>query len=400
MRWTLFLLISLYTAPILAGASTQQYLFARADIERVKAAAEAGDHSFDPALNALRRDAEAAMSAGPFSVTFDDVMPPSGDKHDYVSMAKYWWPDPQNPHGPYIRRDGVANPAAGVGDKAQRRGLYRAVEALGSALYFFGDDKYAAKATALIRVWFVDEETRMNPNMQFGQYVPGRNDGRPFGIIETRPFLMILDAVQLLRGSAAWTDRDDAALQEWFSDYLDWLLTSDWGRRESANGNNHETSCNLQIAAYALFVNKPDIAGSIFEKFKTQIILQIEPDGGMPREIARTKGLHYSSMNLSLMLHIAELASSQGVDLYDFETPDGRSLKKAFQFLKPYFAAPETWPFQQITEPEPDYDELFYILRRAHRLDPEYDAQTVLRARCGKDFVGHRGRLYWPRFAD
>ena len=123
-------------------------------------------------------------------------------------------------------------------------------------------------------------------------------------------------------------------------------------------------------------------------------------DGSMPREIARTKGLHYSSMNLGLMLHIAELAASQGVDLYSFETEDGRSMKKAFQYLKPFFSAPESWPHQQIEESDPDYDDLFYILRRAHLLDTQYEAEKVLRTRYGGEYAEHRGQLYWPRVGD
>ena len=394
-RLSTFVLTLALTFSAMAG---QQFMFSGADIQRVKVAIQSGDRSFDTALDALRKDAEKALDAGPFSVTFDEFMPPSGNPHDYVSMAKYWWPDPDNPDGPWIRKDGVTNPLADAGDKAARRGLYQSVEALGVAYHFFGDERYAARAAELIRTWFIDSETRMNPHMQYGQYVPGRDEGRPYGIIETRPFVWILDAVHLMQGSEAWTDDDHAALQGWFSDYLDWLLTSEWGKREANNGNNHETACNLQMAAYALFADRPQVAAAIFEKFKTQNILQIEPDGSMPREIARTKGLHYSNMNLGLMLHIAELAASRGTDLHSFETGDGRSMKQAFEFLKPYFANPDEWPHQQIEDSDPDYDGLFYILRRTHHLDAGYDAESVLRARYGDDFVTHRGRLYWPRF--
>ncbi len=380
--------------------SAQQFLFSGADIERVKAAVQAGDRKYDAALAVLRRDAEEALGKGPFSVTFDETTPPSGDPHDYVSMAPYWWPDPEDPDGPYIRRDGLVNPAASGGDKAARRDLYQSVEALGTAYYFFGEERYAAKAASLIRTWFIDPATRMNPHMQYGQYVPGRNEGRPFGIIETRVFQEILDAVQLMKDSEAWTSTDHRALQRWFSDYLDWLLTSEWGRFESSNGNNHETACNLQMISYALFADRPEVADAIFEQFKQRIILQIEPDGSMPREIARTKGLSYSSMNLELMLHIAGLASPRGVDLYAFETEDGRSLKKAFEFLKPFFSAPQDWPYQQITQPSPNNNTLFYILRRAHLLDASYDAETVLQAYYGEVYAGHRGQLYWPPAED
>lgn len=374
----------------------QQFLFSGADIERVRAAVRAGDPKFDPALETLRRDAEDALAAGPFSVTFDETFAPSGDRHDYVSMAPYWWPDPANPNSPYIRRDGVVNPASRVGDKTARRNLYRSVEALGTAYYFFGEERYAAKAAGLIRTWFIEPATRMNPHMQYGQYVPGRNEGRPFGIIETRVFQEILDAVQLIRGSGAWTSADHKGLQQWFSDYLDWLLASEWGRFECSNGNNHETACNLQMISYALFTDRPDMADEVFGRFKQQNILQIEPDGSMPREIARTKGLSYSTMNLGLMLHIADLAASRGIDLHAFETEDGRSLKKAFEFLKPYLSTPENWPYQQISEPDPNNDTLFYILRRAYLLDAQYDAETVLQAHYGDGYTGHRGQLYWP----
>ena len=294
----------------------------------------------------------------------------------------------------------MTNPDAGLGDKAQRRGLYRAVEALGAAYYFFDEEKYAAKAAELIRVWFINVDTRMNPHMQYGQYVPGRNEGRPYGIIETRPFIRIVDAVQLLTGSNAWTDEDHTELQKWFAEYLDWLLISEWGQKESLNGNNHETACNLQIVSYALFVDRGDIADLIFQRFKNHIIFQIEPDGRMPREIARTKGLHYSCMNLSLMLHLAELAESQGVDLYSFQTLDGRSLSAAFDFLMPYIQIPEQWPYQQIETSQPDYDEIFYILRSAHKMNAAVNVEQILTERYGSGFASHRGQLYWPNAKD
>lgn len=210
-------------------------------------------------------------------------------------------------------------------------------------------------------------------------------------------FQEILDAVQLMKGSEAWTTADHQTLQQWFSDFLDWLLTSEWGRFESSNGNNHETACNLQMIAYALFADRPDVAGEIFGRFKQQNILQIEPDRSMPREIARTKSLSYSSMNLGLMLHIADLAASRGIDLHAFETEDGHSLKKAFEFLKHYFSTPEDWPYQQITQPNPNNDTLFYILRRAHLLDARYEAENVLQTRYGDEYTEHRGQLFWPR---
>lgn len=385
-----------HETPDLSESPAQQFRFSGADIQRVKTAIRDGDRKYDAALETLRSEAERALEAGPFSVTFDEAVAPSGDRHDYVSMAPYWWPDPDNPDGPYIRRDGEVNPAATGGDKAARRDLYQAVEALGTAYHFFGEEQYAAKAASLIRTWFIEPTTRMNPHMQYGQYVQGRNEGRPFGIIETRVFQEILDAVQLIRGSEAWTSEDHQALQQWISDYLDWLLTSEWGRFECNNGNNHETACNLQIISYALFADRPEVADEIFERFRQQNILQIEADGSQPREISRTKSLSYSTMNLALMLHIADLAASRGIDLYAFETEDGRSLKKAFDFLKPYFSAPESWPHQQITELNPESDTLFYILRRAHLLEAQYDAESVLQAYHGEAFTGHRGRLYWP----
>lgn len=379
----------------------QHFAFTFSDVKKVKTALRNDNFQFDAALQKLQHQADQAHEQGPFSVVFDDQRPPSGDKHDYMSMGKYWWPDPDNPDGPYIRRDGVTHPEADRGDKVQRRGMYRAVETLGLAYYFFEQEQYAQHAADLLRTWFIDPETRMNPHLRYGQYIPGRNTGRQYGIIETRPFVRVLDAVQFLRQSAAWTEDNQTAIEQWFSHYLDWLLTSDFGKKEGSNGNNHETAYYYQVASFALFVNKSNVASDVFNnQFKRIVAEQIEPDGRQPREIERTKGLHYSSMNLSLMFHICGLAASQGMDLYHYQTPDGRSVEKSFEFLLPFFKNPEAWPYQQIEKSDPDYDELFHILRRTSEHFAQNDFESILRARYADEYYSHRGQLYWPYFED
>ena len=251
-------------------------------LQKVRAHLGKGDRSFDPALAALKRDAQAALKAGSYSVVNKRATPPSGDKHDYMSQATYFWPNPKTPNGlPYIRRDGEGNPETGnLPDHAAMNKMESEAATLAMAYYFTGDEKYAAKASQLLRAWFLDPATRMNPNLQYAQAIPGVNTGRGIGIIDTHGLADLLDYVGLLAGSTAWTASDQRGLEKWFSEYLQWLRVSKQGRQESAEKNNHGTYYDLQVAAFALFTGNEKLAVKVLRNVgPKRISVQIEPDG-------------------------------------------------------------------------------------------------------------------------
>lgn len=126
-----------------------------------------GDAAIAPAWTALKSAADRALVFGPFSVVDKTVVPPSGDKHDYMSLAPYWWPDSKTVGGlPYVRRDGERNPEIDrITDHQAMDRMVSAAETLALAAYLGGEDQYARKAAALLRAWFIDPATRMNPNL-------------------------------------------------------------------------------------------------------------------------------------------------------------------------------------------------------------------------------------------
>lgn len=354
-----------------------------------------------PARDLLIQAADRALQLKPPSVMDKAKMPPSGDKHDYMSVGPYWWPDPSKPQGlPYIRRDGEVNPGYHSNDYDRRPlgELISAVSTLSLAFRETREERYARGAVKLLRVWFLDPATRMNPNLNFGQAIPGITEGRGIGIIDTLGLASTVQSCQWLETSQAFTSSDRAGLKAWIGAYLDWLLTSKNGREEAAAKNNHGTWYDVQVAAFALYTERPDLARKVAEEAKVErIAAQIEPDGAMPHELARTKSFSYSVMNLRGFFDLADVARSAGVDLWRFQSADGRSVRKALEYLAPYVDPARTWPHEQIAggvTPEMRV-ELAVLLRRAALAfgDPKYER---IASAAGPGWLTHRAQLIWP----
>ena len=311
-----------------------------------------------------------------YSVMDKKQVPPSGDKHDYMSTGPYWWPDPTKSDGlPYIRKDGLRNPEYyEITDSQEMDKVEDDAEILALAYYFTKNEKYAQWASQVIKTWFLNSETRQNPNLNFGQAIPGKNTGRGIGIIETRALFRVIDAAILLQGSSSWSKKNHKALKKWFSEYLTWLTESPIGKDEADEHNNHGTHYSVQAIAYALFTNRTEIALAEIEIFKNRMESQLKADGSQPFELARTKSWDYVNMNLDGYFIVAQLAENYKVDLWQYETKEGKNIKKCVDWLVPYLKNEKKWDYEQIKKME--YGESVRILKIASQkyLNPDYDA--------------------------
>jgi hypothetical protein len=355
-----------------------RYVSALDALPVVRARLAVGDPEVVPALTALVTEAEDALTVGPFSVTGKRRLPVSGDPHDYYSIGPYWWPNPATADGlPYVRRDGEVNPEFLQTDRTPLEAMVTAVTTLCRAYAFTGRRDCAARAVLLLRVWFLDEATRMTPHLDYGQAIPGHCMGRGIGIIDTLGLAtQLLPALGLLEDCAAWPEQERAALQRWFHAYLAWLLTSPHGIDEGTYFNNHGVAYDLQCAVFALFLGAEALARQLLAGVPARrIAAQIEPDGRQLHELARTKSLSYASMNLSLFLGLTAAGRTVGLDLAAYASPDGRSIRRALDWLLPfYLGAP--WPHQQISPYA--FEAAYPLLRQAARLfdDPSYADQA------------------------
>ena len=339
-------------------------------------------HPTPAIVSAVRVGADWAMNVGPYSVMDKQETPPSGDKHDYMSLAPYWWPNPATPNGlPYVRRDGQTNPERyKVPDDREFNETVNAVHALALGYYFTGNEGYAARAALLLRTWFLNPATRMNPNLNYAQAVRGVNTGRGIGLIDVRGFPRLLDGITLISASRALTEEDKAGLRQWFSEYLNWLQTSRNGRDESDAKNNHGSWYDQQIVGIALYLGDEPLAHSVAETAKTKrIALQIKPNGSEPLELARTKSFSYSAFNLDALAHLAREASLAGVDLWSYRAPDGASIRAALNDLVPYATGAKKWTHTAINGVDGNEltDPLLYAALGYH--DPAYlkDAEQM-----------------------
>jgi hypothetical protein len=285
----------------------------------------------------------------PVTITASQSPRSSGGLHDYFSEGDYWWPDPKNPGGPYIQRDGMSNPQ---NFNAHREALIRLsliVPALTAAWELTGDRKYSDHAGRHLSAWFVDPATRMNANLQYAQAISGVTKGRGTGIIDTLHLVEPARAATLLMAAGSLDGGPE--IQKWFADYLEWMRTSKNGQQERDAKNNHGTCWVLQAGEFARFTKNTDAMEWCRNRFKTVLVPgQIAANGSLPLELRRTKPYSYSLFDMDVLCGIAQSLATRADDLWNFATSDGRGLRKLMEFMYPFIKDKSAWPFAHDVE--------------------------------------------------
>ncbi|WP_339128141.1 alginate lyase family protein [Streptomyces sp. f51] len=319
---------------------------------RTRARLQHGDRRLARTLRELTARADNWLDQGPWTVVDKPRPAPGGDVHDYLSQAPYWWPSKpataDNPWGcPYVQRDGQRNPEVDTGtDRQDAEKVFDSTYDLALAWYYTGEKRYAVKAAQVLRTWFLDPATRMNPNLDHGQFIPCRYDGRAIGIIDfSQSWTSVLDATALLdTGAPGWSRRDRAAMLAWNTGYRDWLTDSAFGKEEAAARNNHGTFYDMQLAALAYATGEKDLARrTVLAARALRIDPQIAADGSQPQELARTRSWHYSAFDLVAYTRLAAVGEKVGVDLWAYRGPEGQSLSGAVDHLLPAATGAEPW---------------------------------------------------------
>ena len=324
----------------------------------------------------LRRHAEDALLRGPYSVVDKTTLPPSGDPQDYWHPAPYFWPNPDSEDGlPYIKIDGMRSPGTALYepgceqyDRSSLQRLFDDTTILALAWRATGNLRYSDHAASLVRKWFLNPASRMNPHLEFAQVRLGHNQNRGYstGIIEAKDFYFFLDALRLLEDSGSFTIEDRAALTDWLRTYLNWLHTSPQGQQECRTNNNHGTLFDLQVAAIAVYVKDLGVLLDTLRRAQDRLRQQLAPDGSQPHELKRTMTKHYCCFNAQSWINIADLGANCGYDLWSFRDVNGRGLKTALEWLLTRLSPEKQWPYPQQGAFDRDRVLPLYFGYRAH----------------------------------
>lgn len=291
-------------------------------------------------------EAKWAMKQQPITVTTTGSQRSNGGKNDFYSEGDYWWPNPTNPDAPYIQKDGLTNPENFVAHRLAMIRFSQVIGALASAYQLTGDEKYVNQAVKHIDAWFIHPSTRMNPNLQYAQAIKGVATGRGIGIIDTIQLMEVVQGLQVMQKSKSLPKATIEGAKNWFSDYLTWLTTHQYGIDEMNAKNNHGTCWVMQVACFAKFTNNTKLIAFCKKQFKEVLLpKQMEKDGSLPLELKRTKPYGYSIFNLDAFTTICQLLSTPKDNLWTYQTPEGLSIKKGVLFLYPYLADKNKWPY-------------------------------------------------------
>jgi hypothetical protein len=292
------------------------------------------------------KEAAWALQQAPVTITASSSPRSAGGPHDFFSEGDYWWPDPQNPTGPYIQKDGLTNPDNFTAHRLAMIRFSRIIGALASAYKLTGDEKYVRHALLHLRAWFTDSQTLMNPSLLYAQAISGKFTGRGIGIIDTIQLMEVAQGVLVMQAAKSFGKDDLAGIKSWFGQYLTWLTTHPNAKEEMSAANNHGTCWTMQVAAFARLTANQELLTLCRTRYKTvHLPTQMAPDGSFPLETKRTKPYGYSLFNLDAMATLCQILSTPTDNLWTFQKADGRGIRRGIEFLYPFVKDKATWPF-------------------------------------------------------
>ena len=303
-------------------------------------------------IKVLKKDiiaqAKWATTQKPVTITAEQCERSAGGLHDFYSEGDYWWQNPEDPNGPYIQRDGQTNPDNFVAHRKAMIRFSQIVGSLASAYIITKDEKYVKQAFLHINAWFLDKNTAMNPSLLYAQAIKGKVTGRGIGIIDTIHLMEVAQGILVMENASVVNKEELQAIKNWFEQYLQWLTSHPYGLEERDAKNNHSTCWAMQVASFAKLTDNQALIDYCKTRFKTVLLPnQLEKDGCFPLELKRTKPYGYSIFNLDAMTTLCQILSDSRDDLWNFKLKDGRTIKKAIEFLYPFVANKTSWPFQQ-----------------------------------------------------
>ena len=319
-------------------------------------------------LRNFKAKAESLLSCERLSVVDRKLRAVSGDPHDYMSMGPYWWPNPNTPNGlPYIRRDGEVNPE--TKEPINYSKLCDSVHSLALAALYFKDMKYAEKAVRMLRDWHIEPETYMKPHLEYGQSIPGICDGRGIGLIDFSGSYNIFNGIAILEYLNAIDEDTLNGVKQWYTDFVNWMLTSETGVDEDNQHNNHGAWFDVQVAAAAVFTGRPILAKKTLNAaYLRRVAMHIKPDGAQPHELARTHGIGYTFYNLNALTLLGNMAVRYGIKqpYWRNDGERGDLLRLAIDYIYPYAMDPSTFPYQELSPNGTDKSMAPFLIRAEH----------------------------------
>ena len=307
--------------------------------------------------NLIKR-ADGIVRQKPVAVT-DKKQTRSGNKHKYESLSVYRWPDPKNPDGPYIVRDGEFNPEYKAYDYPRLLKLKDNLVTCSKAFFLTGDTRYYDFFCRQLDVWFVNPDTRMTADFEYSQFIPGLNGGKgsPGGMVDAYNFNDVLESIRLVCAVRTVGSGRMKAVKGWFRDFADWMQTSDHGKRLLANyRNGHLLTYDVTLYDIFVFTGQKSARKAIFRDFpEKRVKAQIEADGRMPEALKRTKAFSYSVSTIRHFVDFLLLAKADG------RTVPKESLERlqsAFDYIAPFADRREAFPYAEIGDWEAETEKL------------------------------------------
>ena len=235
------------------------------------------------------------------------------------------------------------------------RSLVQNCTMLTLASYFSDDNSYADHAVSIIKEWFLDQNTKVNPSKVFTEAT--------HRLLKTTYVYTLFDSLRLLRKKGRFSEDEWHGLQRWFTQVMEAMDQSARAWRLGYTSKDHiGLYYDIQYSSIAAFINNSTQMYKTIQDSIARLYEHVAPDGTLHNEITKKSCESNQIFALAGWQTMDRMASKLGIDLWNQAIDDSDKYSRLCRTMVTTISYLSARPRLLCEGPEPSDERIWWPL--------------------------------------